>query len=78
MILEFAGEAYETFQDALHKMEGYGVTITPLEGDAFDAELIGPVPDAEWGDTVKVRRADADWEQMGPVEEVRAKRIYVY
>jgi hypothetical protein len=52
MSISFAGEAYESFQSALDRMRGYGVTITTQNGEVFDAVLVGADGEAEMGDTV--------------------------
>ena len=58
MCIVFEGEAYESFQNALTRMHGYGCTITPTEGEPFDAILLGPDSDAEDGATIQYLAVD--------------------
>ena len=88
--ITFAGEAYESFQNAVDNLPGYVVRITPRTlfgpGDAapeltpFDAILTGANRGAEWGDTVLFTRAD---EQGFPIEgavteSMRVAAIHAY
>jgi hypothetical protein len=74
MLIGYDGEAYETFQRAIASMPGYGVTITPVEGDPFEAVLVGSDPEAEDGATVRYARADEDG-NYPPVDELDPDRI---
>jgi hypothetical protein len=79
VIIEFAGEAYESFQQALEKMVGYGVTITPLEdGEPFEAVLIGPSRTSEWGDAVEYREVDNDFNARGDIKTIRVEKVEVH
>lgn len=53
--IAFAGEAYETFQNLIRELEGYGVTVTTESGEIIEAVLIGPDVDAEDGGTIIVQ-----------------------
>ena len=62
MTITFDGEAYESFQAVVANMEGYGVDIT-LNGEMFDAVLVGPDYAAEDGATVRfIRVLDDEYE----------------
>lgn len=52
--ISFAGEAYETFQTLLQRCEGFGVTLTTLDGERIAGVLAGPQLDDEWGDAVGI------------------------
>jgi hypothetical protein len=88
MQIEFAGEAYETFQRVVASMSGLVVKITTRtvrEGaledikESFDAVLIGPDHHSEWGDAVRYRDFDEEASTaIGPEKSVRAERISVY
>lgn len=83
MEIAFNGEAYETFQNVLARLSGLVVEVTPEDGEQydlpFDAQLIGPDLDAEWGDTVRVRSWNEDTaDAEGDPFSIRAKRILVF
>src|SRR3954469_15432972 len=40
--ISFSGEAAERFQNLLDEFKGFGVTITPQEGEPYEAVLVGP------------------------------------
>jgi len=82
MVIEYQGEAYESFQQALDAMPGYGVTITLPTGESFDAILLGADNDAEDGATVRFIRAvddeyDASRYPPEAVESAVTSRIIV-
>jgi hypothetical protein len=69
MQISFAGEAYEAFQNLLRQCRGYGVTITTQDGEVFDAVLVGPDLQNEWGDTVLAH-------EVGAGDDYRAPEAY--
>lgn len=83
MILEFVGEAGDTYRQCLAQMSEYGVEITTEDGEIFDAILLGPDYDGEFYNTVSVIRVvDDQWfvddyEKGTKVESVVAKKILV-
>ena len=52
--ISFAGEAYETFQNLLVRLDGFGVTVTTLDGEVIDGVLAGPDVTDEWGDCILI------------------------
>lgn len=85
MKISFHDEAYETFQRHINILEGYCVNIT-LQSDLdptwetnFDAKLVGPDHDSEWGNAILVQRWDEDASGgKGDTFSVRAAEIEVY
>lgn len=82
MRIEFAGEAYELFQQTCDKAKGWGVKVTPQEGEPFDARLLGSavVEPGGWCDAVTVLRVDDDFFDLPDAkpETLRIEAIYVY
>lgn len=83
--IAFHGEAFETFQNIVDKMDGYGVTVTTQAGETIEAVLIGADRTSEWGDTVVIVRAeDGDWPEPAVYkdpenqESVRVGRVEVH
>lgn len=83
-VIEFSGEAYESWQAAVERMAGYTVKVSvptdrpPLALDE-DYTISGPAYEAEDGFAILVRRYDHDL--GGPVGEeltVVPNRIFVY
>lgn len=74
MVIEYLGEAYESFQNAVDAMQGYGVTIVRADGSSVEAVLMGSDHDAEDGATVlylpDAGRFDYDVSQAPPGTEV--------
>ena len=62
MCIEYHGEAYESFRNALDLMHGYGCEITPIEGEPFDAILVGADREADDGATVSFVRNPDDYD----------------
>jgi hypothetical protein len=54
MQISFADDAYETFQILLQRMQGFGVTVTTLDGNEISGVLVGPDLQHEWGDAVLI------------------------
>lgn len=53
MVIAYAGEAGESFDNQLDRMKGYGVTITRVDGSEVEAVLVGSDPDAGFYGTVR-------------------------
>ena len=79
MRIEFHGEAGESFDNAVNRMEHFIVQLTTEAGETFDAELLGSDPDAGWHGTVKYRRYDKETgEPTGDVLSAVVTNILVY
>jgi len=80
MIIEFAGEAYASFQTAVDRLHEYGVTLTLAGGEVIEAILLGTEYAAEWGDTVRFQRVENgiyDLDEDRDIESARVERIVV-
>jgi hypothetical protein len=78
VIIEFAGEAYESFQTALDNIAGYTVEVVDEDGNEFTATVIAPDRGAEYGDTVILRRwMDDDGRNTTEPFSVRVEKLTV-
>jgi hypothetical protein len=78
MKIEFAGEAYESFQRVVDEIRGFTVEITSIEGATFDAVVHG-TGDGQWGDEVIVQHFNEEQAAgVGDPFPVRVERLLVY
>lgn len=77
MLIEFAGEAGDSYRTAVSMLTGWTVRVTTAD-DTFDARLVGPDTDADLYNTLRVQRIGADDQPRERVDSVEAEKLYVY
>jgi hypothetical protein len=78
MLIGFDGEAREAYQDAVDRLEGYGVTLTLLSGVEVEATLVGADMTADDAATILyVEAIDGDYVSLQEIKKGQVQRAVV-
>jgi hypothetical protein len=78
MLIGFDGEAHEDYQDAVDRLEGYGVTLTLLSGVEVEATLVGADMTADDAATILyVEAIDGDYVSLQEIKKGQVQRAVV-
>ena len=77
LVMTFAQDAGPTYQSTLLDNANLNVRVTPVEGAAFDAFLVGPDVDGEQWNDIVVKRVDGEYNPTGEAFTVRVLAVHV-